>query len=97
MFYRSYVVITLSLMLTAMNCQTFQYSRGWTNGKRVDAAVLGIALPLNLRLNYPSVRGVRRVTDPVNIHCGLPKLNVLHQRNVNSQVIIIIKLIFQKT
>lgn len=30
------VVVILSLVMNAVFCQTFQYSRGWTNGKRSE-------------------------------------------------------------
>ncbi|XP_032679293.1 pro-corazonin-like [Odontomachus brunneus] len=30
------VVVILSLVMNVVFCQTFQYSRGWTNGKRSE-------------------------------------------------------------
>lgn len=32
----AFVVLVLSLVISTVLCQTFQYSRGWTNGKRSE-------------------------------------------------------------
>ncbi|CAL1673226.1 unnamed protein product [Lasius platythorax] len=33
---RVFVLLVLSLIVNSALCQTFQYSRGWTNGKRSE-------------------------------------------------------------
>ncbi|KYN41800.1 Pro-corazonin [Trachymyrmex septentrionalis] len=41
-----FIVFVLSLVISTVLCQTFQYSRGWTNGKRSEFSnSLGISNP----------------------------------------------------
>ncbi|XP_077501420.1 uncharacterized protein LOC144112463 [Amblyomma americanum] len=42
-------VLLVCLVMSAY-CQTFQYSRGWTNGKRRDGAI--VALPSRLTAEH---------------------------------------------
>lgn len=42
----AFVVLVLSLVISTVLCQTFQYSRGWTNGKRSEFSnSLGVSNP----------------------------------------------------
>ncbi|XP_053973433.1 pro-corazonin-like [Hylaeus anthracinus] len=65
----------LSLTMTTVICQTFQYSRGWTNGKRSSSMV-----------EESASRNAGQL-DNALVNCELQKLRLLLQGNVNSQIL----------
>ncbi|XP_076230729.1 corazonin [Nomia melanderi] len=73
----AFICFFLSLMLTTVICQTFQYSHGWTNGKRSFA--------LEDLMNSPSKNSLQ--LDNVLVDCEPQKLRLLPQGNINSQEI----------
>lgn len=72
------VFFVLSLAMTTVICQTFQYSHGWTNGKRSVSTVL------EELVNSPGKNAAQ--LDNVLVNCELQKLRLLLQGNINSQV-----------
>ncbi|XP_078042317.1 corazonin [Augochlora pura] len=70
------VCFILSMMTAAVICQTFQYSHGWTNGKRSMLEEL-----VNSAGKNP------HQLDNVLVDCELQKLRLLLQGNANSQLI----------
>ncbi|XP_076298418.1 corazonin [Lasioglossum baleicum] len=68
----------LSLMTTAVICQTFQYSHGWTNGKRSSSMLDDL---VNAASKNP------HQLDNTLVDCELQKLRLLLQGNPNSQLI----------
>ncbi|CAL7945768.1 unnamed protein product [Xylocopa violacea] len=73
------VLFILSLTMATVMCQTFQYSHGWTNGKRSTSAML------EELVNSPSKNSGQ--LDSVLVNCELQKLRLLLQGNINSQLL----------
>ncbi|XP_034196348.1 corazonin isoform X2 [Osmia lignaria lignaria] len=71
------VFFILSLTMTTVICQTFQYSHGWTNGKRSASSVL------EELVNSSGKNAVQ--LDNVLVNCELQKLRLLLQGNIDSQ------------
>ncbi|XP_011303446.1 pro-corazonin [Fopius arisanus] len=82
------ILMILVGTISVITGQTFQYSRGWTTGKRADSGVLGVGgdLPSDLKMNFPTQGIIRRTNDPENIHCGLRKLKMLLRGSTNNQL-----------
>ncbi|XP_043263159.1 pro-corazonin-like [Colletes gigas] len=68
----------LSLTMTMVVCQTFQYSHGWTNGKRSSSMLEEVANPASKNAGQ---------LDNVLVNCELQKLRLLLQGNLNSQIL----------
>ncbi|XP_033208706.1 pro-corazonin [Belonocnema kinseyi] len=77
------IMFVFSLAVILGNCQTFQYSRGWTNGKRAE----------NLANNFLEVsklagarlQGTGSQLANLQANCRLQKLKMLLQGNGNEQ------------
>ncbi|KAL0121173.1 hypothetical protein PUN28_008685 [Cardiocondyla obscurior] len=91
----AFVVFVLSLVISAVLCQTFQYSRGWTNGKRSELpSSLGISNPGDERFSNGELKRLKMLVygnadeQPLLIHCDLvDKLRKLvHTDNYASQL-----------
>lgn len=67
----AFVVLVLSLVISAVLCQTFQYSRGWTNGKRSE---------------FPNSLGVSNPGDEHFTNGELKRLKMLVYGSVDEQV-----------
>ncbi|KZC04237.1 PREDICTED: pro-corazonin-like [Dufourea novaeangliae] len=67
-----------SLMLTTVICQTFQYSRGWTNGKRSSSMLEDL-------VNSPSKNAGQ--LDNILVNCELQKMRLLLQGNGYNQLL----------
>ncbi|XP_003706036.1 corazonin [Megachile rotundata] len=76
---RILLFFVFSLTMTTVICQTFQYSHGWTNGKR------SVSSMLEELVNSPSKNAAQ--LDNVLVNCELQKLRLLLQGNINSQVL----------
>ncbi|XP_034944160.1 pro-corazonin-like isoform X2 [Chelonus insularis] len=79
MSYLSCVLIVLSSMMITATCQMFQYSRGWTNGKR-DNSKLGAGLPMEIKGNHLVTDG-NQFIDPAISYCAFHKLRMLLQKD----------------
>lgn len=79
------IPVILLLMIAVVTSQTFQYSRGWTNGKRSDIGALGLGLPTDFKMNFPVQELSRQTNDP-STHCGLRQLKMILQENSNDPV-----------
>ncbi|XP_015585290.1 pro-corazonin [Cephus cinctus] len=84
-FYLS-TVFLLSTVVALATSQTFQYSRGWTNGKRAENSVLPGIPTAEFKLSGSSVQssGARMMDVPTP--CQLQKLKMLLQGNGNEQL-----------
>ncbi|XP_011877932.1 PREDICTED: pro-corazonin-like [Vollenhovia emeryi] len=91
----AFVLFVLSLIISAVLCQTFQYSRGWTNGKRSEfPRSLGAANPGDERLPIGELKRLKMLVygnvdeQPLLIHCDyVDKLRKLvHADNYASQL-----------
>jgi len=67
----AFIVLVLSLVISTVLCQTFQYSRGWTNGKRSE---------------FPNSLGVSNPGDERFVNGELKRLKMLVYGNVDEQV-----------
>ncbi|OAD55904.1 Pro-corazonin [Eufriesea mexicana] len=76
---RFVVLFVLSLTITSVMCQSFQYSHGWTNGKRSTSPILEDFV------NSGS-KNVGQL-DNVLVNCELQKLRLLLQGNINNQLL----------
>lgn len=83
-------MILLLFIITVVSSQTFQYSRGWTNGKRSGIGTFGLGLPTEFKMNFPLQEIKRQTNDPSTIQCSLRQLKMLLQENSNDQVKILI-------
>ncbi|XP_012524608.1 pro-corazonin [Monomorium pharaonis] len=70
----AFVLLVLSLVISTVLCQTFQYSRGWTNGKRS-------AFPNSLDISNPG--------DERFANSELKRLKLLVYGNVDEQPLLI--------
>ncbi|KAK9302462.1 hypothetical protein QLX08_005536 [Tetragonisca angustula] len=70
------MLFILSLTITAIMCQTFHYSNGWTNGKRSTSSMLEEVV------NSASKNAGQ--SDNVLVNCELQKLKLLLQGNINN-------------
>ncbi|XP_076178209.1 corazonin [Ptiloglossa arizonensis] len=75
---RVLIFIVLSLTMTTVICQTFQYSHGWTNGKRSSSMLEEMANSVGKNAGQ---------LDNVLVECERQKLRSLLQGNINSQVL----------
>ena len=78
------VILVLSLAVIVANCQTFQYSRGWTNGKRAENLAnnfLG-----GSKLSGARLQSAGSQMANLQANCRLQKLKMLLQGNGNEQV-----------
>ncbi|KAK0090555.1 hypothetical protein PV325_011702 [Microctonus aethiopoides] len=89
MVYRFYaLMIILSLTLITVGCQSFQYSKGWTNGKRGDIITkFKVYQPSESKLHYPKIREIKneQTTDSAMVQCDLQKMKILLQSNNNNK------------
>jgi len=67
----AFIVLVLSLVISTILCQTFQYSRGWTNGKRSE---------------FPNSLGVSNPGDERFVNGEPKRLKMLVYGNVDEQV-----------
>lgn len=67
----AFVILVLSLVISTVFCQTFQYSHGWTNGKRFE---------------FPNSLGVSNSGDERFPNGDLKRLKMLVYGNVDEQV-----------
>ncbi|XP_011707894.1 PREDICTED: pro-corazonin-like [Wasmannia auropunctata] len=72
------VVLVLSLVISTVLCQTFTYSKGWTNGKRSEfPSSLGVSNPGDEHFTNGELRRLRMLVygnvdeQPLLIHCDL--------------------------
>ncbi|GAB1863109.1 Pro-corazonin [Camponotus japonicus] len=84
------VLFVLSLVVSCALCQTFQYSRGWTNGKRSDFPAEISALGDD-RFNSGELKRLKMLIygsadeQPLLIHCDfVDKLRKLAQTDNNA-------------
>ncbi|XP_014298558.1 pro-corazonin [Microplitis demolitor] len=84
MRYLSYTPVILSLVLITATCQTFQYSRGWTNGKR-DNSANGFTLP-DFRIDNFDTNNLSNNNDGSNVQCNLRKIKMLIQGDHHEQI-----------
>ncbi|XP_077261632.1 corazonin [Temnothorax americanus] len=88
------VVLVLSLVVSSVLCQTFQYSRGWTNGKRSEFQnSLGVPNPGDEHFTNGELKRLKMLVygndeQPLLIHCDfVDKLKKLvHTDNYVSQL-----------
>ncbi|XP_076245156.1 corazonin [Calliopsis andreniformis] len=73
-----FTLLVLSMAMATVFCQTFQYSHGWTNGKRSS--------PMLEELVNSADKNAGQL-DNVLVNCELQKLKLLLQGNVNSQLL----------
>ncbi|CAD1475869.1 unnamed protein product, partial [Heterotrigona itama] len=73
---RVLMLFILSLTITAIMCQRFQYSDGWTNGKRSTPSVLEEVV------NSASKNADQ--SDNILVDCELQKLKLLLQGKINN-------------
>ncbi|CAD6228655.1 GSCOCG00006482001-RA-CDS [Cotesia congregata] len=88
MLYLSWTPVILSAVIITATCQTFQYSRGWTNGKR-DIAPIGF----NSQDFKPDNFETNSIISNDNLHnndgtvqCNLRKIKVLLQGDRREQI-----------
>ncbi|XP_011641645.1 pro-corazonin-like [Pogonomyrmex barbatus] len=70
----AFVVLVLSMIISTVLCQTFQYSHGWTNGKRSE---------------FPSSADISNPGDERFINGELKKLKMLMYGNIDEQPLMI--------
>ncbi|XP_017875397.1 pro-corazonin-like [Ceratina calcarata] len=73
------VLFVLSSTMVTVMCQTFQYSHGWTNGKRSTSPVLEELVN--------SVSKNPGQLDNVLVNCELQNLRLLVRENINDQLL----------
>ncbi|XP_015177213.1 PREDICTED: pro-corazonin-like [Polistes dominula] len=81
--YGATIVLVLSFLTTDVLCQTFQYSQGWTNGKRTPTEVTS-------QLLYPASSWMKNNFDsqfdnisPQTHNNDAQRMKLFHQGNVN--------------
>ncbi|XP_011172976.1 pro-corazonin [Solenopsis invicta] len=75
---RLFVLFVLSLIISTVLCQTFQYSRGWTNGKRSSLVPNSLDVPNSMDERFTGEpRTVKMLLygdlneQPLLIHCDV--------------------------
>ncbi|KAK2585384.1 hypothetical protein KPH14_010059 [Odynerus spinipes] len=73
------IILVLSLLPASVLCQTFQYSHGWTNGKRASTEVTSqLSFPGSWLKNLDSTQ-----FNNLPVRCDIDKMRLLFQANAN--------------